>query len=70
MTVKAVIPKAAIDNVCDKITRITAPTTHEESVNSTIQALNRVISGWCRYYQYTSRATTQFGKVEYDERQA
>jgi group II intron reverse transcriptase/maturase len=37
--------------------------THEDSVTLKIKALNRVIAGWCRYYQYTSKARTQFGKL-------
>src|SRR5262249_7592719 len=31
-----------------------------------ILALNRAIAGWCRYYQYTSRAATQFDHVEWE----
>jgi len=65
MTTKVLIPEEAKRSVRGKITHITNATTHEESVKTTIQALNRVIGGWCRYYQYTSKAVTDFGKVEY-----
>ena len=29
-----------------------------------IKALNRIIAGWCRYFQYTSRQVRQFGELE------
>jgi hypothetical protein len=32
-------------------------------VTSKIFALNRIIGGWCRYYQYTSRSSAQFNMV-------
>ncbi len=57
------IPQDAIAKLKAKIDLITAPGTHQESLNAKILALNRVISGWCRYYQYTGRATTQFSKL-------
>src|SRR5262249_21806404 len=41
----------------------TAPETHEDSVELKFKALNRIIAGWCRYYQYTSRASSQFNKL-------
>ncbi len=43
----------------------TSPSTHQDSVISKIQALNRIIAGWCRYYQYTSRANTEFAHLGY-----
>jgi 5-methylcytosine-specific restriction endonuclease McrA len=64
MGTKILIPKEAMDKVKDKITAITDPGTHQSSLNSTILALNRVIGGWMRYYQYTSKAATTFRKVE------
>jgi RNA-directed DNA polymerase len=65
MTTKVLIPPESIDRVIDKITNVTDPGTHQDSANTTILALNRVIGGWFRYYQYTSRAATTFHKVEY-----
>jgi predicted amidohydrolase YtcJ len=35
------------------------------SVHAKILALNRLIGGWCRYYQYTGKASTQFNKLAY-----
>src|SRR5207249_3011943 len=42
----------------------TNKTSSADSVNSKILALNRIIGGWCRYYQYTSKANSTFHKVE------
>jgi RNA-directed DNA polymerase len=41
----------------------TSPATHEDSVSLKIKALNRIIAGWCRYYQYTSKANSQFNQM-------
>lgn len=57
------IPKRAIVKFKAKIAMIIAPATHRESLNAKILAMNRVVSGWCRYYQYTGRAATQFNKL-------
>ena len=43
----------------------TSPNTHEDSVTLKIKALNRIIAGWCRYYQYTGKASTQFARLEH-----
>jgi hypothetical protein len=65
MKTKVVIPKEAMDEVKLKIDVALAPSSHEDSVASKILALNRLIGGWCRYYQYTSQASSQFSKLEY-----
>ena len=59
MVTKILIPKEALEDVCDKIKRATTASTHQDSVNLKILALNRIVGGWCRYYQYTSKATSQ-----------
>jgi 5-methylcytosine-specific restriction endonuclease McrA len=66
MKTKVLIPQEALDKVREKITSATSPTTHQDSVNSKILALNRIIGGWCRYYQYTGKAVTLFSKVEHE----
>lgn len=65
MGTKVLIPKAAMVRMREKIAHATDPTTCRDSVNLKILALNRIIGGWCRYYQYTSKAATQFHEVEY-----
>ena len=65
MTTKVEIPREALQRVKEKIASITCPTTHQDSVNAKILALNLVISGWCRYYQYSSKASTTFSKLRY-----
>jgi RNA-directed DNA polymerase len=63
MTTKVLIPKAAVERLEANIKAATATTTHRDSANSKILALNKLIGGWCRYYQYTSQANTTFRKV-------
>lgn len=65
MTTKVLIPPDAIERVQAKISRATAPSSYQDSVTTTFVALNRIIGGWCRYYQYTSKASSTFAKVEY-----
>jgi group II intron reverse transcriptase/maturase len=64
MKTKVLIPEEAIERLRDKLTTVTASTAHRDSVNSKILAINRIIEGWCRYYQYTSKASTQFARIE------
>lgn len=65
MKTQLFIPEAAVERVVEKITHITAPSTHQDAVNAKIQALNRVMGGWCRYYQYTSKASSVFHRLAY-----
>jgi RNA-directed DNA polymerase len=65
MTTKVLIPPEATDKVIDKITKATDPGTYQDSANATILALNGIIGGWFRYYQYTSQAAITFHKVAY-----
>jgi hypothetical protein len=60
---KVTIPKEAMDRVQDKIELARAPGTHTDSVIAKILAMNRLIGGWCRYYQYTGKARSQFSKL-------
>jgi len=62
---KVVIPTAAMDKIKVKIDVALAPASHQDSVETKISALNRLIGGWCRYYQYTSLASSQFSRLEY-----
>jgi len=65
MKTKVTISTKGVGKHLDVIKAATAPDTHEDSVTLRIKALNRVIAGWCRYYQYTSKASTQFAKLEH-----
>jgi group II intron reverse transcriptase/maturase len=60
---KILIPKEAVDKVIAKIKQATRPDTHHDSAVTKIQALNRIIRGWCQYYQYTSGANHTFNKL-------
>jgi group II intron reverse transcriptase/maturase len=65
ITTKVLIPPEAFQQCREKISTITDASTHEHSVTTKILAINRIIGGWCRYYQYCTSASTTFGKLEY-----
>lgn len=64
--VKVLISQKGLRRHRDTIRAATAPGTQTDSVVCKILALNRIIAGWCRYYQYTTKATTQFNQPEYE----
>jgi len=64
MKTKVDIPKEAKERAWGKLSRATDKTSHQDSLKTKIQAMNRIILGWCRYYQYTSRANSTFGWLE------
>jgi RNA-directed DNA polymerase len=66
MGTKVLISQKGKNKHLDTIKAATAPDTHEDSVVTRIKALNRIIAGWCRYYQYTSKASSQFRRLEYE----
>ncbi len=66
MKTKVLIPEEAIRKIRGKLEHALAPSTHQDSVNAKILGVNRLLSGWCRYYQYTSQASTQFNQLEYE----
>jgi RNA-directed DNA polymerase len=57
------IPRSAAKRMTDKA-RVMLKGSTQESVNSKIRALNRIIQGWCQYYQYTSSPSRVFHQVE------
>jgi group II intron reverse transcriptase/maturase len=65
ITTKVTIPTEAMGKIKSNFDRALAPVSHQDSVASKILALNRLIGGWCRYYQYTSRAGIQFRLLEH-----
>jgi RNA-directed DNA polymerase len=64
MKTKVTIPKEAMDKIKSNIGLALAPSSSQDSMATKILALNRLIGGWCRYYQYTSRTGKQFGNVQ------
>jgi RNA-directed DNA polymerase len=65
MKTKILIPKSAKAKLLLKLKHCTDASQHQDSVKTKIQALNRIVGGWCRYYQYTSRAVTDFNYLQY-----
>jgi hypothetical protein len=65
MVTRVLIPREAVKGHLDKLRAVTAPNTCQDSVTTKIMALNRIIGGWCRYYQYTARAAATFSQVSH-----
>jgi group II intron reverse transcriptase/maturase len=57
------IPAKAMEKVRGKLRAALAPNTYEDSVRVKILGLNRIIGGWCRYYQTTSSPSGHFAKL-------
>lgn len=57
------IPTQALEKVRSKLRAALSPRTHVDSVSIKILGLNRIIGGWCRYYQTTSSPSQYFGKL-------
>jgi RNA-directed DNA polymerase len=64
MVTKVLISEKAIKRHSDTIRAATSPDTRQDSVMAKILALNRIIRGWCRYFQYTSKPSVQFSSLE------
>jgi RNA-directed DNA polymerase len=62
---KVRIPDTALQRVSQKITRVLAPATCQDSVRTKIVALNRIIRGWCQYYQSTASPGVYFHRLNY-----
>jgi len=60
---RLLIPKAKIHKHLDKLKEALGPSTHEDSAELKIKAVNRIIAGWCRYYQYTGKLSVQLNPV-------
>jgi group II intron reverse transcriptase/maturase len=65
MVTKVTISEKGMEKHLKVIQAATSRTSHEDSVILKVKALNRIIAGWCRYYQYTGKASTQFNKLEH-----
>jgi hypothetical protein len=65
MSTKMVIPAEAMKQIKTTLDHILAHPSHQDSGNAKMQAINRRLGGWCRYYQYTGKAATQFSELEH-----
>jgi RNA-directed DNA polymerase len=66
MGVKTLISEKGYRRHLDFLRAATLPDTYEDAVVAKIVAMNRAIEGWCRYYQYTSKASTQFHRLAHE----
>jgi 5-methylcytosine-specific restriction endonuclease McrA len=57
------IPRSAQKRLLAKMMRMLAPNTHEDAITAKLAALNKVIGGWCRYYQHSSGPARTFGRL-------
>jgi len=64
MVPRTAIPDAAKKRFLDKMKLVLSPRTHQSSVNAKLLALNRIISGWGRYYQYVSSPKHVFNRLD------
>jgi len=63
MVTRSLIPKGKARDHLGKLKAITAPDTCQDSVVNKLRALNRLIRGWCQYYQYTGNVSTVFPRL-------
>jgi RNA-directed DNA polymerase len=63
MVPKVLIPDSATKRYRHKVREALAPSTHKESTNAKIRALNRLTNGWCQYYRITSSPTNVFNQL-------
>jgi group II intron reverse transcriptase/maturase len=64
LTPRILIPEESVREFRAKMLKALSPTAASDSFNLKIIALNRIIRGWCQYYQHTSSPSYFFGKLE------
>ena len=63
MTVKVTIPNTAMKRLQSNLKQSLAR--DQDSVVGKIRGINRILRGWCQYYQYTSQAGVQFHELDH-----
>jgi len=61
------IPTKSMKKVRQKLRAALSPETHKDSVKIKITGLNRIIRGWCHYYETTSSPSNGFQKLGNEE---
>jgi RNA-directed DNA polymerase len=64
MVTKSTIPEKALEKHRSTLRAALAPSTYDDSIKTKLTAINRIIGGWCRYYQHSSKVAVAFGKME------
>jgi RNA-directed DNA polymerase len=59
------IPAKAMEKVQVKLRTALSPRTCKDSVRTKILGVNRIIGGWCRYYQITTSPSKYFSKLNH-----
>jgi hypothetical protein len=65
MTIKVTIPDEARTKLKDKLKQALSPTSHQDSMVVKITAINRIVRGWCQYYQYSSKVGEPFSDIDH-----
>lgn len=65
MRTKVIISRKGQERHLESLRIATSPHTHQDSFECKILALNRIIAGWCRYYQHTDFASRRFSRIGY-----
>jgi RNA-directed DNA polymerase len=60
------IPTRAVEKFRGKLRAALSKTAYRDSMGLKILALNRIIGGWCRYYQMTSSPSEMFNKLDHE----
>ena len=60
------IPQEAYRRIRHKVLETLAPATCSHSLRFKILQLNRIIGGWCRYYQHTSSPSDYFDRLSHE----
>jgi group II intron reverse transcriptase/maturase len=66
MAAMVTISEKALTRHRDKLKVLTSPTSTEDAFAAKTIALNRVIEGWCRYFQFTFRVSQQFHRLTHE----
>jgi group II intron reverse transcriptase/maturase len=61
---KVLVPDKALKKHRDKLRAALAPNTCDDSITAKLLAVNRIIGGWCRYYQCAGLVAHPFGKMQ------
>lgn len=64
MVTRITISDKAVKHHLESIQAATSPQSHQDSFVAKVMALNRIIAGWCRHFQYASKTGRQFNRTE------
>jgi RNA-directed DNA polymerase len=63
MVTKVAIPDKALEKHRNALQAALSPSSCDDSITAKLMAVNRIIGGWCRYYQYAGLLAKPFGTM-------